>query len=217
MIADYLDRYSRGNSLCHRLTVNAKLAMTVGMILLALLLPAESWPLHGVLLALIFCGQSIAGIPVRYLLQRLAGFLPLVGMFGLTVWLGSHHEHAAIYGLNLVLRSTVCFMAALWLINVVPFAELLATLQHWGVPRFCIALLAFMYRYLFVVFDELQRMRNARRARTFGRVSMVRDWAGRGQLLAMLFIRALNRAERVHGAMCARGWDGQIRPFPPHS
>jgi energy-coupling factor transporter transmembrane protein EcfT len=30
----------------------------------------------------------------------------------------------------------------------------------------------------------------------------------------MLLVRALERAERVHGAMCARGWDGHVRVAP---
>jgi cobalt/nickel transport system permease protein len=30
-------------------------------------------------------------------------------------------------------------------------------------------------------------------------------------MIGMLLIRALERSERVYGAMCARGWDGTLR------
>ena len=30
-------------------------------------------------------------------------------------------------------------------------------------------------------------------------------------MIGMLLIRSLNRAERIHGAMCSRGWDGEVR------
>ena len=74
-----------------------------------------------------------------------------------------------------------------------------------------IAILAFMYRYSYVVFDELQRMQTARRARQFGHASRWREFVTTTQILAMLLIRSLSRAERVYGAMCARGWRGEVQ------
>jgi cobalt/nickel transport system permease protein len=68
-----------------------------------------------------------------------------------------------------------------------------------------------MYRYIFVVFDEFDRMRQARLARSFGRRRGWQEWVTSAQLLGMLLIRSLDRAERVYGAMCARGWDGRVR------
>lgn len=213
MNADYLDRYSRGNSPCHRWSVSRKLALALAVILISLLIPVENWPVQGVLLCLIFILQTVAEIPLRYLLQRLAGFIPLVGIFAVTLWLGKPGGGGDL-ALNLLFRSTVSFMAGLWLVNTTPFSELLVGLRRWGLPQYCIALLAFMYRYIFVIFDELERMRTARRARTFGRISLVRDWVAQGQLIGMLLIRALSRAERIHGAMSARGWEGQVRTLP---
>lgn len=210
MNADYLDRFSRGNSVCHRWSVHRKLGLTLAFILASLLIPVGFWPLQGILLCLIFVLQTIAGIPLRYLVQRLAGFVPLVGIFAVTLWLGKPGDGGDL-AWNLLLRSTVSFMAGVWLVNTTPFSELLVGLRQWGVPQYCIALLAFMYRYIFVIFDELERMRTARRARTFGKISLVRDWVTRGQLIGMLLIRALSRAERIHGAMSARGWEGQVR------
>jgi energy-coupling factor transporter transmembrane protein EcfT len=62
-------------------------------------------------------------------------------------------------------------------------------------------------------------MERARRARTFGAVSWVSGWSAAGRRLGLLVIRALNRAERIHGAMCARGWTGAARriDFPPQT
>jgi cobalt/nickel transport system permease protein len=68
-----------------------------------------------------------------------------------------------------------------------------------------------MYRYIFVLWDELDKMRVARRARSFGQTGLWFRWKTSAQLIGMLMIRAMSRAERVHGAMCARGWDGRVR------
>jgi cobalt/nickel transport system permease protein len=62
-----------------------------------------------------------------------------------------------------------------------------------------------MYRYLFVLVEEMERMRRARRSRTFtaGRGTV---WRGSAQVAGQLFVRTSERAERVYLAMCARGW-----------
>jgi len=58
---------------------------------------------------------------------------------------------------------------------------------------------------MFVLLDESQRMRRARLSRTFtGR--QARSWRTRASVLGQLFIRSGERAERIYGAMCARGW-----------
>ncbi|MCA9095681.1 MAG: hypothetical protein KDA68_19510 [Planctomycetaceae bacterium] len=207
----YLDRFSRQDSPCHRLPTGTKLLLAFSAILGSLLLPAETWPGQVALLGLILAAQSVAKIPFGYVVHRVVRFLPFVVMFCFSIWLGSRGGNRDVVVVNLLLRSLVCFMAALWLVNIAPFDALLAALQRVGLPKVAVTLLGFMYRYLFVVFDELDRMRQAREARTFGRISIVRQWGLRGQMVGMLLVRGISRAERVYGAMCSRGWDGTIR------
>ncbi len=73
-----------------------------------------------------------------------------------------------------------------------------------------VATLQFMERYRHVLIDELDRMATARRARTFDRRGAL-AWSLLTGLIGMLFLRTFERAERVHGAMVARGWDGVLR------
>jgi cobalt/nickel transport system permease protein len=210
MAPDFLDRYSRGNSVCHRLPARLKIVLTLGVILASLCLPIEQWPLHGCLLCLVFAAQSLAKIPLRYLLRRLTLFLPFVLLLAISIPSAQGFQRGWELFFAVLVRSALSFLAGLWLVNVTPFDELLTALRKFGVPLVLIAILAFMYRYLFVVFDELNRMRDARRARSFGRRSWRRELAERAQLVGVLLIRSLERAERVYGAMCARGWNGQI-------
>ena len=209
--AGYLDRYSRGTTVCHCWPAAAKLLATLAVIAAALCVPLDCWPVQAALAFLIFAAQSLAEIPLSYLWQRLLGFLPFVVMLSIALPLGQADAAGwELFG-GIVARSTLSFMAGLWLVNVTPFDQLLAAFRRFGMPLLFVAILAFMYRYVFVVFDELARMRAARSARSFGRRGAWRAWAETAQLLGMLLIRSLNRAERVYGAMCARGWDGHIR------
>lgn len=210
-MSDYLDRFSRSQSICHRLPPRGQLLLAFLAILASVSVPVELWPLHGALACLVFVGHTLAGIPLSYLAKRLAVFLPMVLMLSISMPLSQGFARGWEIMAAILIRSTLSFLAGLWLVNVMPFERLLATLRGLWVPEVLVAILAFMYRYLFVLWDELDKMRVARRARTFGEGSLRFRWKTSAQLIGMLLIRAMERAERVHGAMCARGWDGRVR------
>jgi cobalt/nickel transport system permease protein len=210
MPADFLDRFSRGTSACHRLSVRLKIVLTLAIIVLTVLLPASLWPAQGCLASLVFVAHTLAGIPVAYLVRRVALILPLVVMTALAVPLSHGFAGGWETFLGIVIRAIVAFLAALWLVSTTPFDRLLAAFCRLGMPRVFAALLAFVYRYVFVLFDELARMRTAQRARTFGCRPGRTRWTSAVQLVGTVLIRAIDRAERIHGAMSSRGWTGNF-------
>jgi cobalt ECF transporter T component CbiQ len=210
MPADFVDRFSRGTSVCHRLPARLKIVLTLAVIVLAVLLPASLWPAQGCLASLVFVAHTLAGIPVAYLVRRVALILPLVVMTALAVPLSHGFAHGWETAVGIVVRAVVAFLAALWLVSTTPFDRLLAAFCRLGMPRVFAALLAFVYRYVFVLFDELARMRTAQRARTFGRRPGRMRWTSAVQLVGTVLIRAIDRAERIHGAMSSRGWTGNF-------
>jgi len=210
-VSSFLDRYGRSLSLCHRLPPVVKLGMAVGVIVAGLAVPAEQWPAYGVLACIVFAGHSVAGIPLGYLMKRLLIFLPFVGSMAVSLPLSQGFDQGWNLMVQILCRGCLAFLVSLWLVNVMPFDQLLVTLRKLRVPAVIVAILAFMYRYIFVVWDELDKMRTARKARTFSGGSLWFRWKTLSQMIAMLLIRSLNRAERIHGAMCSRGWDGEVR------
>lgn len=203
---------STAAGVCHALSPSFRLALTIAVMLAASLIPLEQWPAQGVLLAITFVGLSLAEVPVGYLARRLTLFLPMLLVLGLSVPLTQTRNVAAwAWMVSLWLRCLNCFLAGLWLIHVLPFHDLLLTLQRWHCPRTLVAMLAFMHRYIFVLWDELARLRRAREARDFGRATTRMRMAGNAQMIGLLMLRAMERAERTHQAMLARGWDGSMR------
>lgn len=198
-------------SLCHRLPAGLKLGLTFAVVLAGLLTPPEHWPVHGLLACLIFAGQTLANIPFGYIAFRLAIFLPAVSLVALSFPMSQGFQTGWEVGFAILLRATLALMAGVWMVRVLPFDELLKALQRYKVPMILLSTLAFTYRYAFVLWDELETMQTARRARSFGHQGVWKRWKTSAQLLGMLLLRSLTRAERVHGAMSARGWDGQIR------
>jgi cobalt/nickel transport system permease protein len=200
-----------GPSFCHRCPPFVKLTSATAMILAATCVPITHWPLLGVVGCLIFLAHSVARIPLAYVAKRLLYFWPPLLLMALSLPLSQGGRSGWLMSATIVCRGTLSFLAALWLVNVLPFDQLLVTLRRLGLPDVLLAILALMYRFLFVLWDELDSMRTARRARTFRKTSLWTNWRTAAQLLGRLLIRALDRSERVHGAMLARGWDGRMR------
>jgi energy-coupling factor transporter transmembrane protein EcfT len=217
-----LDRYSRGRtSLLHRADPRVKLLAAVGLILAIGFTPPEFLPLaagvrvsviHVVAAALILLGVRRAGIPWRYFMTRLAGFGVVLLLVSLSIPLAQGFRGGWDLFSGVVIKGLLSFATILVLVNTAPFERLLWSMRRLGMPGLLVAAIAAMYRYVFVLLDELERMRRARSARTFvpARALSAAELRNGATLIGMLLIRASDRAQRVHAAMLARGFDGDF-------
>jgi len=202
MQPDFLDRHSRSDSVIHRLPAAGKLAAALTLMVVVLLWPARYLPLMAVPAGLLLLAAGLSRIPPSFLLRRLLMLEPLVlGVALLAVFQPGGWRLMLL----LVVRCTLCLLTMLLLSNTTPFADLLRVLKALRVPGLLITTLMLMYRYLFVLADEAQRMRRARMSRTFV-PKRGRQWKALATVVSQLFVRASERAERVYSAMCARGW-----------
>ena len=189
------------------------LLTVVSIIVLAAIIPVRYWPAHGCLFVFVFILHSCYRVPLRWLGRRLGLFLPVIAVFAASVSLLNGIRSGGELSASIFVRSAISFFALLWLIRAVPFVRLTNALAYLGVPVMFVSMLQMMQRYFGILWDEQRRMRDARRARSFVPVSRTAEWIGLAQMLGMLLIRALTRAERVHLAMQARGWDGRRPPL----
>jgi cobalt/nickel transport system permease protein len=77
------------------------------------------------------------------------------------------------------------------------------------VPGTFLLIVQFLCRYLFVLSEEAQHMSCARRSRGGGNWASG-GWRAAAGSIAVLFVRAYARAERIHRAMLARGFTGAL-------
>ena len=199
---EFIDRFSRLQSPVHRLAAGSKLSGALLVLLTTILLPArfEGW--LGGIAALLAVVAILSRIPLRFLGLRLLMLEPFV--LGVALLSLFQPDGANVFCL-LVARSTLCLLTVILLSNTTPFADLLGVLTRIGVPGLLLTTLALMYRYVFVLVDEAERMHRARTSRTFGR-GRAQAWRRAGELIGQLFVRSTERAERIYAAMCARGW-----------
>jgi len=199
---DFLDRYSRLDSPIHRLPTTVKLLSTLCVISATVTLQfTHAWffvIVAGVLLIL----SALTTIPWRFLFGRLMVLEPFA--LGIAV-MALFQENGVFVFLSILTKSTLCLFTVILLSNTAPFAEILLSLKRFGVPKLLITILALMYRYLFVLIDETERLNRARSSRTFSN-SPIRKWHTMASLIGQLFVRSTERAERIYAAMSARGW-----------
>ncbi|MCF6157997.1 MAG: cobalt ECF transporter T component CbiQ [wastewater metagenome] len=95
--------------------------------------------------------------------------------------------------------------------------QLCAGLKWFRMPDTIIELLAFIYRYIFLLFDEVSAMWTAQKSR-LGHTTWKKTIRSCGILGGMLIIRAFERAERTYEAMRARCYEGDgiiMNTLPP--
>ncbi len=228
------DPYQPLDSPIHRLDPRVKLILALGFILTATLLPAGAWLSYALLGAAGWTAASLSGLGIRRVLRRSMLALPFVlavlpvvftapGPSWLTFPLGSWQISVRAEGvirfLSVLLKSWLSLQIAVIMVGTTAFPDLLAAMRAIGIPRFLVMTFGLMWRYLFVLVDEAIRMLRAREARSVApeasgrRVGGTLTWRAQvtGQMVGTLFLRTLERGERIYMAMVARGYDGEVR------
>lgn len=96
------------------------------------------------------------------------------------------------------------------LLGTVEAMRLGAALHSLRVPEPIVRLFVLTVRYLSVIGGEARRLQEAMRARAFRPGSNRHTWRSYGNLVGMLLVRALDRAQRVEEAMICRGFSGRF-------
>lgn len=217
-----LDTLAARDTALARRDPRAKLVLTLCFIVTVL-----SFDRHGVaaLLPLALFPTVLAAqaeLPARTIWRTLWLASPFALMVGLANPLLERVPMLALAGVeisggwvsfaSIALRAALCVSAGVVLIGSTGMPALCAALQRLGAPRVFTVQLLFLHRYLFVLAGEALRMNTAHGLRAVSGRRM--GLALYASLTGQLLLRAVDRARRVHQAMLARGFDGQVRCAP---
>ena len=222
----FLDQYSDRDSPVHRLDPRTKFVAAFLFILAVALTPPGSWLVFGLCFVLIAVLVLISRVPVWHILRRSLVIVPFVALIAVFIPFFKEGEPAGSYNVwlwqvtvtksglqvlaNILIKAWLSILCLIWLTSTTKVTALLNGLERLHLPRVLIIILSFMYRYIFILVDEVMRMKQARDSRSFGGGRL---WQLRtiGNMVGTLFIRSYERGERVYAAMVARGFDGQTR------
>jgi len=194
--------------------------------LVAVSTPLSAWPVFaacGVVLAAI---AAAARIPPREIWRRarfvlplvlfVAVFVPFLRPGGTAYELGplTVYEDGLAVLATVALKATIGTVGAVLLATTTTFPAVLRALEALRVPRLFVLIAAFMYRYLFVIVEEVGRMRAALSSRGY-RPRNALQAAAIGRMSSALFLRSYARGERVYLAMQARGYRGEMPQLTP--
>ncbi len=181
--------------------------LAVGIILASAFLPVERAGWLAAPAGIVLVAVVVSRLPLWPLLKRILLLEPFVlGVALLALFTPGTAEERWLHFVFLVARCTIALLAMVLFTATTPFAGILQLFQRLRVPQLLVTTLALMHRYLFVLTDEAGRMRRARQSRTFSPRKGLR-WHTASTIIAQLFLRASDRADRIYDAMRARGWN----------
>lgn len=226
-----LDRYIPGTSAVHSADPRVKTGLTVLFIIALTTLPTASWLFIAGFFAVAWATVLTTGISPVKILRRTFIALPFVLVAVPSVFSRSGEplaewstgfitltptQEGLEFVATIMLKSWIAVTAAVLLSATTRFMDIVAALRWFRVPELLLAVVAMMYRYLFLLIGEAQRMIVARRARSAA-IEGARSggsirWRARvtGHMAGSLFVRTFDRSERVYMAMLARGYDGAM-------
>ena len=161
---------------------------------------------------------TLSGIPAGPILTRLfwaAPFAFFMGIFNPVFDRGivTHIGTIGISGgwvsfVSILIRFSLTVSAALLLIATTGFMAVCDALWRMGLPRAFVTQLMVLFRYLFVLAEEAGRMTRARNLRSFQKRGQgIRVFVS---MIGHLLLRTIDRATRIHLAMCCRGFKGMF-------
>ncbi|NJN64083.1 MAG: hypothetical protein HC882_03860, partial [Acidobacteria bacterium] len=216
---DFIDRYSDLDSPIARRDPRAKLVAVLGAILIIATEPRGELLAFAWYAPLVLMGVLVSRLPLTLYAARLAIAAPFVlgaaALLPLSSWLAGglapagNIEHAMLIGSSLVARASCAVLLLSLLASSTRFSDLLWGLRRLGMPPLVGTVSALMYRYAFILQDEVLRT-NMARAEPHARPASPRAPSpSSGAQAATVFLRGWERAHRVHGAMLARGFNGE--------
>jgi len=214
---------SLGGSSIHHLDPRPKIIATVlfivavvsgpkhGPILLLFYLP---WPLGVLIAARLSFGPFIKRILILFpFVIFMALFNPffekgrvLCSPFGLEIT-----EEGLLTTVTVMVKFILCMWALLLLMATTRFMRLVAGFRKLGMPEFIAIQISLIYRYLALLLEQAGRMIRARAARLGSMGSKMMMLRSTGGVIGVLFLRTLDRGERVYLAMLLKGFRKRLR------
>jgi cobalt/nickel transport system permease protein len=234
---DAFDRYHETNSFLHRLDPRVKVVVTIAFILSNALLPDGAWIAFGLSWLFLLLANQLSSLGLGFTFRRSLVALPFA-LIALTVlfsmpgkplssfrflfWDLTITDTGFLRFVSILIRSWLSVQMAILLVAATRFPDLIHALEHLRVPGILTTIIAFLYRYLFVLADEVFRLMRARESRAAAlpgtRSGGSLAWrAGiAGHMAGQLFLRSYERSDRVYNAMLARGYAGHMQTINPH-
>ena len=241
MHSDAFDRYHHGHSPIHSLDPRVKVLVTLAFIISNALLPDGAWIAFALAWLFILVANIFSQLGIGFTFRRSFIALPFalaaitvlfsipgqpVSSFHFLMWNFTITDAGLLRFVSIVVRSWLSVQMAILLVATTEFPKIVHALNHLRVPTIITVIISFLYRYLFVLVDEVLRLLRARQARSAALAVAAAGksaggnvmWRARiaGHMAGQLFLRSYERSDRIYNAMLSRGYKGELMTIHPH-
>jgi len=237
MHSDAFDRYHHGHSPIHSIDSRVKVLVTLAFIISNALLPDGAWIAFALAWGFILTANVFSQLGIGFTFRRSFIALPFalaaitvlfsipgqaVSSFHFLMWNFTITDAGLLRFVSIVVRSWLSVQMAILLVAVTEFPKIVHALNHLRVPTIITVIISFLYRYLFVLADEVLRLLRARQARSAAVAGKNPGgsvmWRARiaGHMAGQLFLRSYERSDRIYNAMLSRGYKGELMTIHPH-
>jgi cobalt/nickel transport system permease protein len=221
----FLDHHSKTESPVHHLDARAKIIVFFSFILVGVSSPPTSLLLFGFLAMGLIGIAFLARLPLGHLAKKVLVILPFLFVVAISIPFMKRDAVGGGYNLgleglsvsqsglwilwNVIIKSSLGVFSIILLSSTTSFPQLIKGMEKLGSPKIFTVLVSFMYRYSFILIDEIYRIKRARDSRCFGGRWF---WQSKvvGHMVGTLFLRSFHRGERVYLAMLSRGYQGTM-------
>ncbi|MGD9818006.1 MAG: cobalt ECF transporter T component CbiQ, partial [Desulfomonilaceae bacterium] len=112
--------------------------------------------------------------------------------------------------LLITIKSNAIVMMGIAMLGTSSVFSLIHAMSHLYVPDKIVHLFFFCFRYIHVINDEYQRLKNAMRIRGFRPRTNMHTYRSYSYLVGMLLIRSFDRSRRILQAMKCRGFQNKF-------
>ena len=237
MHVDIFDQFQVTESSVHLLDPRLKVVVTVAFILSNAILPDGSWLAFGLAWLCVLLANDFSNLGIGFTFKRSLIVLPFA-VVAVSAIFSPRGEPLAFWDLgfatliptdaglirfgSIMIRSWLSVQIAILLVATTQFPDLIHALEHLRLPSTLTTIIAFLFRYLFVLTNEVFRILRARESRSAGLPGLHQGrnlgWRIKttGNMAGQLFTRSYERSDRIYQAMISRGYEGYIRTLNPH-
>lgn len=215
----HFDELAAGDTVIHRLHPAIKLSTT--LLFIAIIASFSKYELVNLIPMVLYLAFLIGlgDIPMVMLAKRVLLTVPFVIFIGIFnplldqtiyTYVGPFAVSGGVVSfVSIIVRFILSVTATLILVATTSMDAIGLALSSLKVPRIIVIQILFMYRYIYVLIEEVTKTMRAHSLRApYSSGIGFRVW---GSLIGLLLLRTLDRAQRIYRAMLCRGFDGQVR------
>lgn len=216
-----IDKYATLKSPLHTFDARAKIVCILILIVSIVLINDKYVLILGFISSILLV--ALCKIPIGFIVKRLKWVLLFVlalliilpitskGDVIFSVWFIPVTKQGVSLAITISLKALSAALLVFTMISTMTFSTFVRALEQLKIPHKLIQMISFIYRYIFVISNELYTTRLSIQSRNFKKKSIFYKNRILGSIIGMIIIRSYERGERIRDAMLSRGYNGKTK------